>query len=163
MLWLYVIAFVTDYFDGASARYFGTATPFLRKADSTADTVFYLAIALLIVRRHPQEFSHNAIALTVFLISAGLWYTIDAIRWHRPAGFHQYSAKVLAVGLLVWMVVLLGDWHTGHLLSVILIFGTASQIEGIAISLLLRHDCPDVPTFFMRCAVGARGLNHRGK
>jgi len=146
VLLLYVIAFVTDYFDGASARHFGTATPLLRKADSAADTIFYLAIAWLIVRRHPQEFSNNATALTVFLISVGLWYAMDAVRWRRPAGFHAYSAKLLSIGLLVWMIVLLGGWRTGHLLSVVLIFGTAAQVDSMVISLLLRHDCPDVPT-----------------
>ncbi len=148
LLWLYVIAFVTDYLDGAAARYLGTATPLLRRADSAADTVFHLALAWLILLHHPQEFYQNAPALVIYLATAGLWYALDAVRWRRPAGFHAYSAKLFSCGLLVWMVVLLGGWHTGHLLSGILCFGATSNIEGICISLLLRHDSVDVPTVF---------------
>ncbi|MDP9172679.1 MAG: CDP-alcohol phosphatidyltransferase family protein [Planctomycetota bacterium] len=148
ILWLYLIAFVTDYFDGVTARYFGTATPLLRRADSTADAIFHLALAFLILRHHPQEFSKSAIALVVYLLSAGLWYILDAFRWRRPAGFHAYSAKLFSIGLLVWMVMLFGGWTTGHLLSGILVFGTVSNVEGIAISLLLRHDNADVPSVF---------------
>jgi CDP-diacylglycerol--glycerol-3-phosphate 3-phosphatidyltransferase len=148
VLLLYVIAFASDYFDGAAARYFRTVTPALRRADSTADTIFFLALAAFILRRHPDEFSRNALCLVIYLATTVVWYALHAARWRRVAGFHAYSAKLLAIFFLVWMVTLLGGWHTGNLLSAVLIFGTLSNIEGILISLLLKHDCVDVPTLF---------------
>jgi len=160
VLWLYVAAFATDYFDGASARYFETATPLLRRSDSTADTLFFLAVGYFIVLRHPQEFYNNAIALVIFVVSIGVWYAVHAVRWHRLAGFHAYSAKFLAAALLIWMIILLNGGRTGYLLSAILFFGTVSHVEGIAISLLLRSDRADVPTIF--AALRQRRENLRG-
>ena len=158
VLWLYVIAFVSDYFDGAAARYFRTVTPALRKADSTADTIFYLALAAFILRRHPEEFDRNALSLALYLATTTAWYALHAARWRRVAGFHAYSAKLLAICFLVWMVTLLGGWYTGNLLSAVLIFGTVSNIEGMSICLLLKRDCVDVPTLFH--AMRQRAISH---
>ena len=148
VLWLYMAAFVTDYFDGVSARYLGIATPSLRKTDSAADTVFHLALAYVLFLHHPEVFRRSAIALVLFLVTAAAWYVIDAFRWHRIAGFHTYSAKVFSVALMVWIVLLLIGRNTGPLFAVILVFGALSNIEGIIISLRLRKDCTDVPTLF---------------
>ena len=148
VFWIYILVFVTDYLDGATARYFGTATPLLRKADSTADTIFHLALAYLIFCRHPDEFSRNRIALTIYLGTTIIWYVLDAVRWRRAAGFHAYSAKVFAILLLIWVLLLFGGGRTSYLLSGILYFGVLSNIECIFISLLLRQDRPDVPTIF---------------
>ncbi len=38
-----IAAFLSDYFDGVIARRLGVATPGLRRLDSAADSVFYLA------------------------------------------------------------------------------------------------------------------------
>jgi phosphatidylglycerophosphate synthase len=148
VLWFYLVAFVTDYFDGVTARYFGTATRLLRRADSAADTIFHLALAFVILRRHPEEFHKSLISLVIFISSAVVWYVLDVVRWHRLAGFHAYSAKLFSIGLLVWMVILFGGRTTGSLLSIVLIFGAASNAEGILISLSLRRDRVDVPTIF---------------
>jgi phosphatidylglycerophosphate synthase len=158
VLWLYVIAFVSDYLDGAAARYFRTVTPALRKADSTADTIFYLALATFVLRRHPEEFSRNALPLFLFLATTATWYALHSARWHRVAGFHTYSAKLLTICFLVWVMTLFGGWRTGNLLSAVLIFGTFSNLEGILITLLLKRDCVDVPTFFH--AMRQRALSH---
>ena len=142
ILWLYLVAFTTDYLDGWSARRLGIATPLLRMCDSTADTIFHLAVAVLILRRHPDELARNSIAIIAYLTTMLGWYLLDAIRWRRAAGFHAYSAKILAVALLVWILVLFGGWTTDHLLSFVLAWGIASNTEGIAISLILRRDRP---------------------
>jgi CDP-diacylglycerol---glycerol-3-phosphate 3-phosphatidyltransferase len=148
ILALYVLAFATDYLDGTTARLLKTATPALRKADSFADVVFHLAAARLIFHRYPQELHSNLGPLCLFLATSAIWYTLDAVRWRRLAGFHAWSAKLFSIGLLVWVILLLGHHTTAGVLAFVLIFGAVSNIEGIMISLLLPDDCTDVSTVF---------------
>ncbi|HZK82508.1 MAG TPA: CDP-alcohol phosphatidyltransferase family protein [Humisphaera sp.] len=147
ILLLYLLGFATDYFDGVIARRLKTDTPLLRKSDGAVDTVFHLALAFITIQRHPEEFRKSLLALTIFIVSAATWYILDAIRWRRLAGFHSYSAKLFSIGLLVWMIALYGGHATGRILSVVLLVGVYANIEGILISLLLKQDRPDVPTF----------------
>jgi CDP-diacylglycerol--glycerol-3-phosphate 3-phosphatidyltransferase len=147
-LWMYLIAFITDYFDGVLARFLGTATAALRKADSAADTVFHIALTWFIFNHHAEVIGENRIALTLYGITAAAWYTLDAIRWRRVAGFHACSAKLFSILLLIWIVRLLLGRQTGHELSWLLIFGSASNLEGLCISLKLQNDRTDVPTFY---------------
>jgi CDP-diacylglycerol--glycerol-3-phosphate 3-phosphatidyltransferase len=83
LLWLYLVAFITDYFDGVTARRLGTATPLLRKADSTADTFFHLALIWAILQHHPAVFHESKTALAAFLLTAAVWYVMDAIRGNQ--------------------------------------------------------------------------------
>jgi CDP-diacylglycerol--glycerol-3-phosphate 3-phosphatidyltransferase len=147
-LGIYLLAFVTDYLDGMVARAFGTATPALRKADSAADTLFHLALFWFICRHHPDEIRRDWTAIAMYLLSAAVWYTLDAIRWHRLAGFHAYSAKLFSVLLLLWIVQLLRGGKTGPLLAIALVTGTLSNIECAVISLRLDKDQSDVSSIF---------------
>jgi CDP-diacylglycerol--glycerol-3-phosphate 3-phosphatidyltransferase len=146
LLWLYLVAFVTDYFDGVIARRLGTAIPLLRKTDSTADTFFHLALVWAILQHHPAVFNESKAALAAFLVTAVSWYALDAFRWCRVAGFHAYSAKFFSTCLLIWIVLLLSGVRAGALLQGVLIVGTLSNLECIGISLLLRTDRSDVAT-----------------
>jgi len=148
ILALYVIAFATDYLDGAIARLLKTATPTLRKADSIADVVFHLAVAGLIFRRHPRELHDNIGPLMFFLATTAIWYALDAVRWRRLSGFHAWSAKLFSIGLLVWVILLLGHHNAAGVLALVLVFGAVSNLEGIMISLLLPADGTDVATVF---------------
>jgi phosphatidylglycerophosphate synthase len=89
VLWMYLAAFVTDYAGGAVARRLGTATPTLRKADGVADTPFHFALVAYLVLRDWFEFKKNAFAVVVYLVTLIGWCVLDAIRWHRLAGFHS--------------------------------------------------------------------------
>jgi len=139
-------AFWADYFDGALARRWGTATRALRKADSFADTLFYLTLAVVTFRLHEGELRSHATALALCLGSLALWIVLDAVRWRQFAGFHAYSAKLFGVGLFVWTLLLYGGVAPDAALTVTCALGVVSNVEGIAISLVLRRYAADVPT-----------------
>jgi phosphatidylglycerophosphate synthase len=140
---IYLLAFATDYLDGNVARWLDVATPRLRAADSAADTVFHVAVALGTLELHPDDF--RTPALLAFLGTAALWYGLDAIRWKRVAGFHSRISRAFAVAILAWVIVLYGFGVHGEL-GWALAVGVAANVEGVAISLLLREDRKDVPT-----------------
>lgn len=144
ILWIYLAAFTTDYFDGVIARKIGTATPALRRADSAVDSIFHVCLGTITLLRQPGEFVRNRWMLGAFLATAAAWYALDAIRWKRLAGFHAYSAKLFSLGLMVWVIALYGGVETQRLLSMVLAIGVVSNCEGVAISLLLRVDRSDV-------------------
>jgi phosphatidylglycerophosphate synthase len=143
---LFAVAFVTDYFDGVIARACGVATHRLRQADSVVDTVFYLALAAVTGRLHPDVIRRHSLAIAICLGTLTAWYLLDLVRWHAVAGFHAWSAKLFAATLGVWAVLLYGFGIDGPFLVMACAAGTLSHIEGVAISLVLHRHAADVPT-----------------
>ncbi len=146
VLWLFVVAFVSDYFDGVIARALNVVTRSLRQADSVVDTVFYLVLAAATWTLHPDELRRHAIALGACLGTLAAWCVLDLIRWRAAAGFHSWSAKLFAGTLGLWAVAQYGFGGGGSWLVVACVAGTLSHLEGIAISLVLRRHVADVPT-----------------
>ena len=146
VLALFAIAFVTDYFDGVIARACGVATRGLRQADSVVDTAFYLVLAAVTYRLHPNVVRRHTIAIVICIATLAAWYVLDLVRWRAAAGFHAWSAKLFAAALGVWAVLLYGFSVDGPWLVVACAAGTLSHLEGMAISLSLARHTPDVPT-----------------
>jgi CDP-diacylglycerol--glycerol-3-phosphate 3-phosphatidyltransferase len=147
VLWLFVVAFVSDYFDGVVARALKVVTWRLRQADSLVDTVFYLVLAAATWTLHPDVIRSHPVALGVLLGTLALWYLLDLIRWRAAAGFHSWSAKMFATSLGLWAIAQFGFGRGGPWMVVACVAGTLSHVEGIAISLTLRRHVADVPTF----------------
>jgi CDP-diacylglycerol--glycerol-3-phosphate 3-phosphatidyltransferase len=146
VLWLFIVAFVSDYFDGVAARALNVVTRRLRQADSLVDTVFYVVLAVATWTLHPEVLRRHALALGVCLGTLGGWYLLDAIRWRAVAGFHAWSAKLFAGALGLWAIAQYGFGAGSPWLVVACVAGTLSHLEGIAISLVLRRHVADVPT-----------------
>jgi CDP-diacylglycerol--glycerol-3-phosphate 3-phosphatidyltransferase len=146
VLALFAIAFVTDYFDGVVARACGVATRRLRQADSVIDTVFYLVLAAVTYRLHPEVVRRHLMPLAICLGTLAAWAVLDIFRWGAAAGFHSWSAKLFAAALGVWAVALYGFGADGPWLAGACAVGTFSHVEGIAISLALPQHLTDVPT-----------------
>jgi CDP-diacylglycerol--glycerol-3-phosphate 3-phosphatidyltransferase len=146
VLALFIVAFVSDYFDGVVARALGVVTRALRQADSVVDTIFYLVLAAATWTLHPDVLGRHPAALAVCLATLGGWYLLDLVRWGAAAGFHAWSAKLFAAALGVWAVMLYGFGVDGPWLVVACAAGTVSHLEGMAISVVLREHATDVPT-----------------
>jgi phosphatidylglycerophosphate synthase len=156
VLALFIVAFVSDYFDGVAARALGVVTRALRQADSAVDTIFYLVLAGATWTLHRDVLGRHAAALAVCLATLGAWYLLDFLRWRAVAGFHAWSAKLFAATLGVWAVMLYGFGVDGPWLVAACVAGTISHLEGIAISLLLRQHATDVPTVLHALRLRAR-------
>jgi CDP-diacylglycerol--glycerol-3-phosphate 3-phosphatidyltransferase len=141
-----VIGFVSDVLDGVVARRGGAVTPFLRRLDSSVDTVFYLGVAYAAWHRHPDVL--RALALPILAVIAGeaLNLAIAFAKFRREASYHARSAKLWGLLLFLALVTLLGTGG-GTLLPVALAAGILAQLETLAITLALRgwrHDVPSV-------------------
>ena len=140
-------AFLSDVFDGIAARRLGVATTALRRLDSAADTVFYVAAAYAGWQLYPEAVSRHAAPLLILVILEAARYAIDLAKFRREASYHMWSAKAFGVALFIGFLGVLSFGHTGWPVSLAIAVGIVSDLEGIAISLVLpswQHDVPSI-------------------
>lgn len=138
--------FLSDIYDGILARRWGTATPALRTADSTADTVFYLGVLTAIVERHWQIVHANLALLVVLLALEALRWIFDWLKFRHMASYHSHAAKIWGVLLAVATFALLCFDQAYWLVTLALYWGILCDLEGLTMSVLLPEWAYDVKT-----------------
>jgi phosphatidylglycerophosphate synthase len=141
-----VAGFVSDVLDGVVARRAGVVTPFLRRLDSSVDTVFYLGVAYAAWHRHPDELRALALPILIVIGAEVLNYALAYAKFRREASYHARSAKLWGLLLFLALLTLLAA-GSGALLPVALAAGLLAEAETLAITLVLRgwrHDVPSV-------------------
>lgn len=150
-LWLVIaifLALVSDIYDGRIARHYGVATEALRRYDSVCDTIFYLAVAVsawIVERAALVAVAKLLIPIAVLEV---VRYGFDFLKFRREASYHMWSAKLWGLFLAFSSCALLGWGLGGLLLKTTLIVGIVSDLEGLAISMVLPRWAHDVPTIF---------------
>jgi phosphatidylglycerophosphate synthase len=141
-----VAGFVSDVLDGVVARRAGVVTPFLRRLDSSVDTVFYLGVAYAAWHRHSDAVRSLAVPILIVLGAEALNYGLAYAKFRREASYHARSAKLWGLLLFLALVTLLAT-GSAALLPVALAAGLLAEAETLAITLVLRgwrHDVPSV-------------------
>jgi CDP-diacylglycerol--glycerol-3-phosphate 3-phosphatidyltransferase len=143
---LLVGGFVSDVVDGIVARRASAVTPFLRRLDSSVDTVFYLAVACAAWVLHPEPLRRLAVPIGVVIGGEALNYVVALARFRREASYHARSAKLWGLLLFLALLLLLGT-GSAVLLPMALTAGIVAELETLAITMTLpswRHDVPSV-------------------
>jgi phosphatidylglycerophosphate synthase len=141
-----IAAVLSDYFDGVIARYLKIATPNLRRLDSIADSLFYLSALFAAWWLHPQALAERLGPLAILIGLEILRYVFDYAKFRREASYHMWSSKLFGVLLFLGFVSLLVFAFDGLLVTLAIYVGIVSDIEGLAISFVLRDWRTDVPT-----------------
>src|SRR5262245_8786729 len=89
-----IAAFLSDVFDGVIARHLGIATPGLRRLDSIADTLFYVAAVCAAWHLYPQVIRDHGVALGVLVALELARYAFDLAKFRREASYHMWSSKL---------------------------------------------------------------------
>ena len=151
-----LIALLDDIYDGILARRWGCDTVNLRRADSAADTVFYLGVAAALWTREQQLLRGNwHLLLTLALLELAR-HAFDRWKFGRAAAYHSYLAKLWGLVMGAAVIAVLGFGGPRWLVWVSLLIGIASDLEGLTISLLLPRWQNDVKTI-----PAARKLRHQ--
>lgn len=140
------LACVSDIYDGVLARRWGTVTPGLRRADTIADTAFYLAVLAAVMMRHWPAIRGRIGLLAVLLSLEALRLAFDWMKFHRMASYHTYTAKVWGLLLAIATIALLCFNRAPWLVTIALAWGILCDLEGLAISALLPNWAHDVKT-----------------
>jgi len=140
------LAAVSDYFDGAIARHFAIVTPGLRRLDSLADLLFFLAALFALWWLYPGVLADHAGALAVLIALGLLRYVVSYAKFGREASYHLWSSKVWGFALFLGFYALLVLQSDGVWITLVLCLGILAALEDLAVSLVLREWRTDVPT-----------------
>lgn len=141
-----VLGLLSDIFDGVIARRLGVVTPALRRFDSIADTIFYLAALFAAWYLYPQAIRPHMVALSVLASLEIARYVVDLAKFKREASYHMWSSKLWGASLFLGFFWLLVLGKTGLAVAIAIYIGIVADIEGLAISLVLREPRIEVPS-----------------
>jgi CDP-diacylglycerol--glycerol-3-phosphate 3-phosphatidyltransferase len=139
--------FVSDVLDGVVARRYGAITPFLRRLDSSVDTIFYLAVAYSAWILFPAAVRALVVPIAIVIAGEAANYAAALLKFGREASYHAWSAKVW--GFLLFLALMyLFALNSAALLPIALAAGILAQCEGLAITFILPTWRHDVPSFW---------------
>jgi CDP-diacylglycerol--glycerol-3-phosphate 3-phosphatidyltransferase len=143
----YIIAILSDIFDGIIARRLGVSTVELRQADSWADIFLFICLAISTWLVYPHVLIDFKIPLFLALAAQLILFTISLIKFKKLPSFHTYTAKTWGLMLLIATVSLFG-FNYDEPLWLPIIFCWINSIEEIAMTLLLPEWKCDVLSIF---------------
>lgn len=143
-----IAAFLSDVFDGMAARRLNVVTPLLRRLDSIADTLFYVAASFAVWHLYPEAIIDRRVPLVILVILEIARYGFDLAKFGREASYHMWSSKLWGIALFAGFYALLALGKDNILVSLMVYIGILADLEGLAISLALREWRSDVPTLF---------------
>ncbi|MGG6268714.1 CDP-alcohol phosphatidyltransferase family protein [Leptolyngbya sp. AN03gr2] len=146
-LWGYILAIVSDIFDGIIARRLGVSTPQLRQADSWADICLFLCLALSTWLVYPTVILDFKIPLLIAVAAQLFLFSISLIKFGKLPSFHTYTAKAWGLALLVAAIALFGFGYVPTLWSAIVLCWINS-LEEIVMTLILPVWACDVLSVF---------------
>lgn len=134
---LLTLAFLSDVFDGIIARRLGASTEALRVADSRTDVFFYLCVLTALCLKHgPELWAVRWPFLVLMAIQAASW-TLDRVKFGKSTALHSYTAKLWGITLFAAALAQITGYQARTFLWVALAVGYVSNLEDIAIKLVL--------------------------
>lgn len=143
----YVIAVLSDIFDGIIARRLKVSTAQLRQADSWADICLYVCVAISTWLVYPQVIQNFQVPLLSALVIQLTLFGISLIKFKKFPSFHTYTAKTWGLTLLFATIALFGFGYANTLwLAIALCW--LNSLEEIAMTLLLPTWQCDILSIF---------------
>ena len=140
-------ALLSDIFDGKIARRLGIATPNLRRLDSIADSIFYVAATYCVWVLHPEIIKSNYPALILLLVLELARYLLDLAKFGKEASYHMWSSKLWGLFLFTGFFAALVFGESGYPVYLAIYWGLIADLEGLLISLIMPVWKNDIPTF----------------
>jgi CDP-diacylglycerol--glycerol-3-phosphate 3-phosphatidyltransferase len=143
---LIVTALLSDIFDGILARHWKCDTAGVRLFDSMADTVFYGCVLLAMWTGMPTMWAAHEKGIVALLAMEAINHGLGLAKFRKPPSYHSYLAKTFGLVLAAATVTVFATERANTLLTIALALGVASNVEGVAMSLLLPVWRRDVKT-----------------
>lgn len=143
----YIIAVLSDIFDGIIARRLKVSTVQLRQADSWADISLYLCIAISTWLVYPQVIRDFQTPLLCAIAAQLSLFAVSLIKFQKFPSFHTYTAKLWGIMLLIATVGLFGFGYAPTLWLAIALC-LVNSLEEIIMTLLLPEWQCDILSVF---------------
>lgn len=143
---IFWLAILTDIFDGIIARHLKISTPFLRRADTIADRIFWIAAIICIRILCPGFFSEKIMLILIVLAIEISSHLVSYIKFGREASTHNLLSKFWGILIVPAFSDVMFDCHSKWLFDVCLIAGAVARFESVLIMSVIRiWDC-DIPS-----------------
>ncbi|HXS13084.1 MAG TPA: CDP-alcohol phosphatidyltransferase family protein [Acidobacteriaceae bacterium] len=156
-----VSALLSDIFDGVLARRWRCDTAAVRLFDSMADIVFYACCAVALWLRHTSLMRSLAAPVAAVVGLEALSLATAFIKFGKLPSYHSYIAKIWGLVLASAVVAAFVTKHPAGWLVAALALGAVSNLEGLAMSIIMPVWQQDVKTIAE--AWRLRGIAQRGK
>jgi phosphatidylglycerophosphate synthase len=143
----YVIAVLSDIFDGVIARRLGVNTVQLRQADSWADICLYVCVAISAWLVYPEVIIAFRVPLLMAVTAQLTLFTVSLLKFQKFPSFHTYTAKLWGLALLAATVGLFG-FEQANLLWLAIALCLINSLEEIVMTLILPEWQCDVLSLF---------------
>lgn len=143
----YILAIISDIFDGIIARRLQVSTVQLRQADSWADIALFLCLALSAWRVYPQILIDLHIPLLIAIAAQVFLFSLCLIKYQKLPSYHTYTAKAWGLTILVATIALFGFGYAPTLWLAI-VFCWLNSVEEILMTLLLPQWQCDVLSLY---------------
>jgi phosphatidylglycerophosphate synthase len=143
----YIIAVLSDIFDGIIARKLGVSTVKLRQADSWADICLYAGVGASIWLVYPQVIGQFQIPLLCAAIAQLTLFALCLLKFQKFPSYHTYTAKIWGLTLLIATVGLFGFGNADPLWLAIALC-IINTVEEIVMTLILPAWQCDVLSIF---------------
>lgn len=139
---------ISDIFDGIIARKMNISSTTLRRMDSQVDLIFWLSIALAIYLLYPEKIAENKYYILPIFILEAMCYLISFIKFGRETCTHAFVSKMWGLSLLTAFTSIIGFGYFGITFKVAIFLGILSQLDVIAIILILPKWQNDIPSSY---------------
>ncbi|MGL6161560.1 CDP-alcohol phosphatidyltransferase family protein [Microbulbifer sp.] len=145
-IWItqFLLAILSDIYDGKLARRWGTASAGLRRADSITDIFYAFSCLTCFWMAEPDTISNHAAGIAVVVALQLARMGIDWLRFGKLASYHAFSMKVFGLTLIPVGILLMGFSEVYWIMWLSLAMGAAAQAEAMAMSLILPRWTHDV-------------------
>ena len=143
---LIVTALLSDIFDGILARRWSCDTAAVRLFDSMADTFFYGCVLLAMWTGMPTMWTAHEKGIVALLAMEAINHGLGLAKFRKPPSYHSYLAKTFGLVLAAATITVFATGRADTLLKMALALGVASNVESVAMSLLLPVWRRDVKT-----------------
>ena len=134
---LLAIGVLSDIFDGVIARRLDCVTDRLRTFDSRADVVFWLCATGSVLILHPHLAGSLWPPVVVLALMEMTAHAVSFARFRKEASPHHLLSKLFGLALWALLTQLLIAGTGGVVLAIAFALGVASQLEALAIMLVL--------------------------
>ncbi len=143
---LVIAAFLSDWIDGVLARRWGTSTAALRRADSLADTVFYVNVLVLALVGRWDVIRPTLPLFAGLVLLEGVCQITNYARFGCHTATHAYLCKAWAVTLCLAATDLLLFHMVRESMWICLTLGYLAYVDVLAILWIMPVPAVDIPT-----------------
>ncbi|MCB0700818.1 MAG: CDP-alcohol phosphatidyltransferase family protein [Chitinophagales bacterium] len=145
---LLIYGILSDFFDGFIARKIGVSNEKLRRADSTVDQVFWIAVIAGTAITSRSFYSNNGLMISIILLLEALCYIISYIKFRKEVATHAIASKLWVVTLFACFIDVILNGDSTVVFYICFVVGVITRLEIVSILLVLKKWTNDVPSIY---------------